>query len=129
MWTKLAEIIVENARAIHTATVARTAWLYLLESTVETIDLMPFFLRPFYELVCEISGVSITAGIPVSTTIFIFSCFDSLESDTSSSTLMAAKLFMALPAKSVLPTANTDFFIKSRLFIPFSYYVAFNKTL
>lgn len=62
MRTKFAEIIIEDARSVHTATVARTARLYLLEGTVETINLMTFFLRPFYELLCEISGISITAG-------------------------------------------------------------------
>lgn len=62
MWTEFVEIIIEDARSIHAATVARTARLYLLEGTVETINLMTFFLRPFYEPVCEISGVSVTAG-------------------------------------------------------------------
>lgn len=62
MRTEFTEIIVEYARAVHTATVARAAWLHLLEGTVETIDFMTFFFRSFYEPVCEISRVPVTAG-------------------------------------------------------------------
>ena len=62
MRTEFIKIIIEDARPIHAATVACTARLYLLEGTVETINLMTFLLRPFYELVCKISGVSVTAG-------------------------------------------------------------------
>lgn len=75
MWTKLAEIIVEYARAIHTATVARTARLHLLESTVETIDLVSFFFSPFYEVVSEKSGVSVTAGTTSENYYFHFILF------------------------------------------------------
>ena len=48
--TEFLKVVVENTWPVHAATVAGAARLHLLESTVETEHVVPFFFRAFDEL-------------------------------------------------------------------------------
>lgn len=58
----LVEVILYHTRAVHAATVACAARFHLFEGTVETVNFMPFLLRPFDKLFRKISGISVPAG-------------------------------------------------------------------